>query len=89
MEHFSGLSIRKIFLHNQNWWKFFTTHEHLIRESIVENVCKVLACKTDAMGFHIFKCYDCKHEKKSHILVSHAFAHLVVRKQLNNGSQLI
>ena len=64
MEFLTGLSIRKIFPHNQNWWKFFIKHKPLIRKSIVENVCKVLACKTEAMGFHIFKCDDCGHEKK-------------------------
>ena len=64
MEYLSGLSIRGIFLHNNNWWCFFSKHARLIRESIIENVCKILIYKTDMLGFHSYKCDDCGHEKK-------------------------
>jgi hypothetical protein len=64
MEYLSGISIRSILLHNNNWWNFYTKHAHLIRKSIVENICKVLACKTEILGFHSYKCDDCGHDKK-------------------------
>lgn len=64
MEFLSGIKIRNIFLHNDNWWNFYTKYQTLIRESIVINVCKVLICKTQALGFHTYLCESCGHEKQ-------------------------
>lgn len=59
MEFISGTSIRIILLHNQNWWRFFTKFQDKIREAILDNVIKVLACKTKALGCHQFVCPSC------------------------------
>lgn len=59
METFSGLKIKNILLHNQNWQRFFNKFSHLIRDSIIINVCKVLACGTETLGFHSYECSQC------------------------------
>ncbi len=37
---------------------------HLIRSSIIINVCKLLACSTTFFGFHQYTCQDCGNSKK-------------------------
>lgn len=64
METFRGKKIRDIFLHNQNWWCFYSKFAALIRPSIVINVCKLLACNTPTLGFHLFTCSTCNQTKK-------------------------
>jgi hypothetical protein len=64
METFSGIKIRKILLHNQNWYNFFTQYSPRIRNSITINVCKILACRTKTLGFHLYTCNKCGNEKK-------------------------
>lgn len=64
MERFSGIKIRNILLDKSNWWNFYSTHAHLIREAIVENVCKVLSCGTEWLGFHEYSCPKCHITKK-------------------------
>lgn len=63
MEKISGLKIKNIFLHNQNWERFFNKFSHLIRNSISINVSKVLACGTEELGFHSYECQQCGHNK--------------------------
>jgi len=64
LEKISGFKIKNIFLHNQNWWQFFNKFQHLIRNSIIINVCKILACGTEALGFHSYQCPTCHETKK-------------------------
>lgn len=64
MEILRGIKIRDIFLDNQNWWRFYLIHEPLIRDSIIENVCKVLSCGTKHLGFHKYTCPTCNETKK-------------------------
>lgn len=64
MEIVTGIRLKHIFLHNGNWWRFALKHTRMLRISIIINVIKMLLCKTDWLGHHIFKCPDCKHSIK-------------------------
>ncbi len=64
MEYVSGIKIRDIFLHNGNWWKFFLKNHHLIRLSIINNVLKLLVCRTSFLGYHLIVCPKCFYKKK-------------------------
>ena len=86
MEAFRGIKIRDIFLDNQSWWSFFTLNYNLIRDSIIVNVCKLLACGTSTLGFHQYRCSNCNTTKKCFIPVNHVFVLPVAKKLLNNGS---
>jgi len=57
-------SIKEIFQHNDNWNTFRNKHSTLIRPAVIENVNKVLACKTEKLGFHQYVCPDCGESKK-------------------------
>ena len=57
-------SIKQIFQHNGNWDAFRNKHFSLIRPAVIENVNKVLACKTEALGFHQYVCPECGESKK-------------------------
>lgn len=59
MEIVSGRKIRNIFLDNDNWYNFYNKFKHLIRDSIVENVVKIIVCCTAALGFHLMECPKC------------------------------
>jgi len=59
MEFVSGIKLRDILLDNGNWWKFFLKYHHLIRASILDNVLKVLVCRTLFLGWSLFECLKC------------------------------
>ena len=61
MEIVTGLSLTFIFTHNNNWWRFFIRHHKLIRLSILINVIKMLACRSEILGFQQFICPKCRH----------------------------
>ena len=61
MEIVSGLSLAHIFTHNNNWWRFFSKYRKTLRISIVINVIKMLACKSEMLGFQKFTCPKCHH----------------------------
>ena len=46
-----------------HWWDFVRTHDKWIRPVVFENVRKVLACRTPALGCHVYQCQDCGHTK--------------------------
>lgn len=64
METLRGIKIRTILLDNNNWLNFYNKFKHLIRLSIVINVCKLLACGTAFLGFHHYTCQTCGNSKK-------------------------
>lgn len=64
MEPIRSIKIRKILLDNNNWWTFYNQYKHLIRNSIIINVCKLLACGTAFLGFHQYTCQCCGNSKK-------------------------
>jgi len=57
MEFVSGkISLRKIF---QDWWEHFVNLHPELRESILINVFKMMACKTLLLGAHLQRCLTC------------------------------
>ncbi len=52
MEVVTGLSIKDIFQHNNNWQNFEEKHRPNLREAIVSNVEKMMSCRTKALGYH-------------------------------------
>ena len=64
MEYISGIKIKDILLHNDNWFRFLRQYAHLIRPAITENVAKVIACRTPLLGYHLYSCFDCHCRRK-------------------------
>jgi hypothetical protein len=58
-----NIGLKQIFLHNQNWWKFYLKHSHLIRDSIITAVIKMLVCRTSVLGTMRYVCPKCFEEK--------------------------
>jgi len=58
--------IKKLFQTGQAWWRYFKKHEQDIREPVVDNVVKMLACGTQVMGYATHCCSNgqCAHSKK-------------------------
>jgi hypothetical protein len=64
LEYLSGhIRIRDILLHQNNWFSFWRTYASRLRESIIDNITKVLVCKTKAIGFQTLRCLTCGYEK--------------------------
>jgi hypothetical protein len=59
------ISLKSILLDNQNWWKFFLKKEGTLRESVIDNIIKVMTCKRRCRGFTIYRCVnpECGHAK--------------------------
>ena len=58
MEYFSGaISLRYIFSHY--WSAYCNWYTGEIRESVIENVRKILACRTFLLGYHLYECPRC------------------------------
>lgn len=57
------ITLKHIFLDNGNWWKFFLKYRRIIRIAIVINVLKMLACRTPALGFRLFRCTFCSFQR--------------------------
>ncbi len=60
MEVVTGnITIKHILQHNNNWQCFYSKHKHRIRDSVVENINKLLLCRTQELGFHRYQCPNC------------------------------
>lgn len=60
MEVVTGnITIKHILQHNNNWQRFYNKHKHRIRDSVVENINKLLLCRTQELGFHRYQCHSC------------------------------
>jgi hypothetical protein len=44
-----------------HWWEFAKSAGVWIRPVVFENVRKVLACRTPALGCHVYRCPGCQH----------------------------
>jgi|DEB0MinimDraft_10_1074344.scaffolds.fasta_scaffold05034_5 hypothetical protein len=73
MESFKGISIPHILSHNNNWDRFLLEHgfdddtgELLIRQSIIDNISKVIACKEGRLGYSKFVCYGDDEDNNGH-----------------------
>ncbi len=53
------ITIKHILQDNNNWERFYGKHKHRIRDSVVENINKLLLCRTQELGFHKYQCPHC------------------------------
>ena len=58
------ITLKHIFLDNGNWWKFFLGYWRIIRSAIITNVLKMLACRTPVLGYRLFRCINCRFQKR-------------------------
>jgi hypothetical protein len=58
------LTIKQLFLSNNNWWNFYSRHQAKLRKGIVIAVVKLLSCKNIVRGHQK---YCCSNPKCSHI----------------------
>ncbi|MCP4473461.1 MAG: hypothetical protein GY821_02605 [Gammaproteobacteria bacterium] len=71
MSHHKRLSslkkptIQGILLDNHNWWTFYQANLDTMRESVRENIIKVISCQRRCNGFATYCCSndDCGHAK--------------------------
>lgn len=64
MEFISGCSIKNIV--QKHWPSVFQKCKTNVRDAIIINVAKVLACRTSLLGFHEYKCQKCGKTIKVH-----------------------
>jgi hypothetical protein len=57
MEFFSGCSIKQII--KDHWPTVFNQCKNNIRDAIIVNIAKIIACRTSFLGFHEYKCENC------------------------------
>ena len=69
MEIVSGTSIKKIFLDNENWYNFYSSHKGNFRPAIIDNVLKMLSCGTRLMGYTKYICPD---HRDHYLVVKHS-----------------
>jgi hypothetical protein len=62
MEYIAGvITLRAIF--SLHWRAYCCWYEGVIRESVIENVQKILKCRTFQLGYHLYQCPKC-HEMR-------------------------
>ena len=64
MEVVSGISIKDIFRDNNNWHDFLCENEGNLRPAIIDNISKMLSCRTHLMGYKKYLCPQCSHYYK-------------------------
>ena len=64
MERVKGrIAIRDILVDHDNWQRFVEAHGAHIRPAVYENVRRMLACRTPALGFHVYACPACGEQR--------------------------
>ena len=64
MERFTaGIPIRDILVEHDNWARFQAANRGRIRPVACENIRRMLACRTPALGFHVYACPECGEER--------------------------
>lgn len=63
MEIISGNKLQKIF--HDHWPTVFAQHNGKFRPAIIENVTKMLVCRTSLLGFHQYTCPRCGYTIKA------------------------
>jgi len=62
MEYISGnITLQMIF--SLFWLAYISWHKGQIRETVIDNVNKILKCRTPKLGFHAYKCPCCNEIK--------------------------
>ena len=56
-----SFSLRSIFIHS--WDSFYSEYKHRIRPDVLENVIKIILCRTGKLGFLLYRCL-CGYSKK-------------------------
>jgi len=59
-------SLKKVLLKDALWWRFHQTYQPSIRDVVVDNVSRVLACGSSDLGCATFQCSNphCSHEHR-------------------------
>lgn len=58
MEYFTGaITLQMIF--SQYWICYCQWYTGKLREAVIENVKKILSCRTARLGFHLYQCEQC------------------------------
>src|SRR5439155_18283479 len=63
MQIVRGKKLKQIF--SDHWQYISEKYKHLLkRPAIAKNVAKMLSCGTEAMGFRLYQCPNCRYEKR-------------------------
>ena len=59
-------TMKKLFVHQENWWRFYEKEKESMRPAIVDNVIKMLSCGLLVRGYAVYSCGNegCAHQKK-------------------------
>ncbi len=58
MEYITGkITLREIFY--LYWGAYIKWYDGKVREVVIENVIKILQCRTPLLGYHMYKCVQC------------------------------
>ena len=59
-------TMKKLFVHQENWWRFYEKEKDAMRPAIVDNVIKMLSCGLLVRGYAMYSCGNegCAHQKK-------------------------
>ena len=59
-------TMKKLFVHQENWWRFYEKEKESMRPAIVDNVIKMLSCGLLVRGYAMYSCGNegCVHQKK-------------------------
>jgi hypothetical protein len=82
MEIVSGNKLQAIF--HDHWAIVFTKHKDNIRPAIINNVTKMLACRSSNMGFHQYICPQCEHTVVVHHSCKSRFCSSCGKKATDN-----
>lgn len=55
-------TLKELFLHNRNWWRFYNKYKDKLRDDIITAVTKMLSCRnTNLRGYWKYECPKCGH----------------------------
>jgi hypothetical protein len=83
MEAISGISLQNIFTANNNWSEFVSKFGCRIRDTVIKNVAKVMACKKD-LGFAEYTCPCCGDKLQVHFTCKSRFCSPCGKVQTDN-----
>ena len=57
-------TMNKLFVHQENWWRFYEKEKDFLRLAIVDNVIKMLSCGLLVRGYAMYSCGNkgCVHQ---------------------------
>ena len=59
-------TMKKLFIHQENWWRYYAKEKESIRPAVTDNVIKMLSCGLLVRGYAMYSCGNegCTHQKK-------------------------